>query len=950
MSCHRKVRNAMLRWFTAPDGRNGVESVAGARQRIPSLAIVFLALMVGALAPAAGGQAGGWTWMGGASTAGQQGVDGTLGMPATGNIPGNRAGAATSTDSSGRLWLFGGEDIAVDDMGWLNDLWELDPSTKEWTWMSGSSPSSCASQPCGPFGVYGSLGTPAPGNVPGGRLGASSWIDSSGNFWLFGGQGFAGYDASGALWNLNDLWEFDPLTGEWTWMAGDSTVDGGFGHPGVYGAQGTPAAGNHPGSRSYANSWTGGDGHFWLFGGYGADANGNDGPLNDLWEFDPASGEWTWMGGSSTVASFGFGQPGVYGSFAVPAAGNIPGGRYFASSWMDGSGNVWLFGGNGVDANGVNAFLNDLWEFNPSNGEWTWVSGSSTVSPATPGPNGVYGILGVPAAVNTPGGRVSVAGWADGSGNLWMFGGFGVYTGANCNLGYLNDLWEFDVLAKQWTWIGGSNTAPWTDGGNPGVYGTLGTAGARSIPGSRYNAANWMDSSGNLSLFGGIGFDSNGNSGILNDLWEYQPTAAPVSLSAPGISFGPMKVGATSAAQSLTMTNLLKNALPIHSIGVTGANPSSFVIANSCGSSLRAGASCTIHGHFVPREVGALTAAVTIWAGAGSSPQRVALSGTGLGLPPMLTASSLSFGSVNVGSESALQTVTVTNTGSTGLPVVSIAVTGANASSFAFTNSCGTMLAAVSSCIIQGRFTPTALGALTAAVTIGDDAFDSPQSIALSGSGVNVPVVSLSAGKLSFGTVSVGGASATQSVTLTNTGTAALSIASLSVTGANASSSVFANSCGTKLAAGANCTINGYFAPTAVGALKAAIAITDDATDSPQTIALSGTAVGVPGASLSAGSLPFGTLKIGAASASQSVTLTNTGSGTLSISSIGVTGKNASSFVFASSCGTSLAVKASCIIHGHFTPTAAGALTAAVTIMDNGAGSPQGIALSGKGQ
>src|ERR1035437_4884732 len=132
-------------------------------------------------------------------------------------------------------------------------------------------------------------------------------------------------------------------------------------------------------------------------------------------------------------------------------------------------------------------------------------------------------------------------------------------------------------------------------------------------------------------------------------------------------------------------------------------------------------------------------------------------------------------------------------------------------------------------------------------------------------------------------------------------------------------------------------------------ALMAAITITDNAGDSPQLIALSGTGYNPTTVSLSATSLSFGSEKVGTATVSQSVTLTNTGGATLLITSIGLTGADASSFVFANTCGSSLAAGANCTIHGHFAPTAAAALTAAVTITDSATGSPQSIALSGTG-
>ena len=76
-------------------------------------------------------------------------------------------------------------------------------------------PGSLLGQP----GVYGTLGTPAAVNIPGGRDGASSWTDASGNLWLLGGSGF---DENSSKSVLNDLWRFDPISGQWTWIGGSN--------------------------------------------------------------------------------------------------------------------------------------------------------------------------------------------------------------------------------------------------------------------------------------------------------------------------------------------------------------------------------------------------------------------------------------------------------------------------------------------------------------------------------------------------------------------------------------------------------------------------------------------------------------------------------------------------------------------------------------------------------
>ena len=117
------------------------------------------------------------------------------------------------------------------------------------------------------------------------------------------------------------------------------------GQPGVYGTLGTPAVSNIPVGRWGAAGWTDSNGHRWLFGGNGVDAGGQSSGLNDLWEFNPSTMEWTWVGGSSkgALSSIYVGQPGVYGTLGVPAAGNVPGSRYGAASWIDSKGNFWLF-------------------------------------------------------------------------------------------------------------------------------------------------------------------------------------------------------------------------------------------------------------------------------------------------------------------------------------------------------------------------------------------------------------------------------------------------------------------------------------------------------------------------------------------------------------------------------------------------------------------------------
>lgn len=408
------------------------------------------------------GDHGEWTWVGGSTLYGQSGVYGTMGEPAATNNPGARGVSMTWTDRDGRLWLFGGYGYdAYGNSEDLNDLWVFDPSlgqNGQWTWMGGSDNG-------GGNSVYGTLGTPAAANFPGWREEAVTWTDENGNLWLFGGDGI---DADGNQGSLNDLWKFNPRLGrygEWAWMGGSTTVGANGGQTGIYGTLGVPAAANFPGGRADLVSWTDENGKLWLFGGYGVGADGNWGILNDLWKFDPSKGqygEWAWMGGSSTVGS-NIGQPGIYGTLGEPAAANIPGGRLDAVSWTDKNGNLWLFGGYGVDANSDTGELNDLWKFDPSqgrNGEWTWVDGSSSAASDAP----VYGTLGVPAATNIPGGRSASVSWTDQNGNLWLLGGLGI--SSNNGEQIINDLWEYTINTQPDQQGGGGQQGGGQQGGS----------------------------------------------------------------------------------------------------------------------------------------------------------------------------------------------------------------------------------------------------------------------------------------------------------------------------------------------------------------------------------------------------------------------------------------------------------------------------------------------------
>jgi hypothetical protein len=332
------------------------------------------------------------------------------------------------------------------------------------------------------------------------------------------------------------------------------------------------------------------------------------------------------------------------------------------------------------------------------------------------------------------------------------------------------------------------------------------------------------------------------------------------------------------------------------------------------------------------------------------------------GSVPTVTVSpgALSFSNQNVGTTSSARSITLTNSGTSALTINGFSLTGTNAADFAETNTCPmspNTLGAGAQCTLSVTFTPSATGARSASISVSDSAASSPQNIPLSGAGViPAPVVALSPTSVDFGNQNMGTTSATQSVTLTNAGTAALTITGIALAGPNTGDFAETATCPTNpstLAIGASCTLTISFTPSATGTRSASVSITDNAANSPQSITLSGAGViPAPGVGLIPTSLTFGNQKVGTTSATQSVTLTNTGTAALTIDSIALTGINAGDFAETTTCPISpstLAAGAKCALSVTFTPVAKGTRTATVSITDNAPNSPQSIALSGAG-
>jgi Galactose oxidase, central domain len=324
---------------------------------------------------------GQWSWVGGSKQINQPGAytGGTL-------VPGARVNSVTWKDSSGNFWLFGGYGFdGSANEGFLSDLWEY--TGGKWVFVSGSN---LANQ----NGVYGTQGTPSASNAPGGRQEAVGWADANGNLWLFGGEGQDSVGTANGI--LNDLWEYNIASNQWTFVMGNVMAN----QTGVYEAQ-------------------------------------------------PVVGPVSTMGAANTCGlTVGLLVNGVYVCPQVDTTGAMPGSRWGASGWTDSGGNFWLFGGWGQDsvATNGNGALNDTWVYTPNSvagqpGTWTWIKGSNTGSD-----NGVYGDELRPYKtyeIWTPGGRSNATHWVDGNGQLWMFGGEGYDSTSTTGNGSLNDMWRY---------------------------------------------------------------------------------------------------------------------------------------------------------------------------------------------------------------------------------------------------------------------------------------------------------------------------------------------------------------------------------------------------------------------------------------------------------------------------------------------------------------------------
>ena len=415
------------------------------------------------------------------------------------------------------------------------------------------------------------------------------------------------------------------------------------------------------------------------------------------------------------------------------------------------------------------------------------------------------------------------------------------------------------------------------------------------------------------------------------------------------LNFGSVTINTASSPSVVTLTN---NGKPSITITQASSNSPEFILAGpALPVTLASGQSASFQVVFQPDSVnnfsGTLSFALSRTSGGMLT---VPLSGIGIAAAPSPSptyllstrTNSLSFGNVMVGSTSGAQTVALTNSGNSTVSLSQLNVTGAGFSISGL--SLPLSLAAGQSVSLSVGFTPTAAGSVLGSVSVVSNASNSPATISLSGTGVQ-PQISVVPAGVSFGNVTLG-LTNTQTMTLSNPGSASLNVSQAAVTGVG-----FALSGLTlplTIAPGQSSAFTVSFTPATASSVTGSLSLVSNAPSSPTSIALSGTGVApILQLSVSPASLSFGNVTIGSSSGPQTVTLTNTGNSSVSISQVNVSGAG-----FSASGLTpplTLAAGQSAMFSVIFDPTTSGSLTGSVSVVSNATNSPAAIALSGTG-
>ena len=413
------------------------------------------------------------------------------------------------------------------------------------------------------------------------------------------------------------------------------------------------------------------------------------------------------------------------------------------------------------------------------------------------------------------------------------------------------------------------------------------------------------------------------------------PASAQIAVDPQALNFPSQVVGSASSAKTIMIMNSGSAPLVVSSLAVTG----SFQETDNCiGAAVAVGGSCAAQVVFFAVSPGMNTGALTVYANIMGGQSSASLSGIGAApASVVLNPLSIDFGLLTVGQTSASESITISNTGGVPATLQVPMVAG----DFQMTaNSCGATLPPEVSCSVTIVFTPTAAGTRNGAFTLADSA--GTQTTSLTGRGASIATDTLSPATLSFAPLLVGSVSARSTVTLTNSGDTALTLIAARITSGDFN---VVSGCGSSLNGHAACTLQVAFAPTAAGAQTGMLMVSDQFRS--QMVALTGSGLAPPGVQLSPNALVFAGTAVRQSTSTQTVTIKNSGSGQLSVSSITVSGDFTETDNCAgatlSGAGTACAAKVS------FSPSATGARSGVLTVTGNAPGEQATATLSGSG-
>jgi hypothetical protein len=403
------------------------------------------------------------------------------------------------------------------------------------------------------------------------------------------------------------------------------------------------------------------------------------------------------------------------------------------------------------------------------------------------------------------------------------------------------------------------------------------------------------------------------------------------------VNFGNVVVGATGSV-SVNLSNTGSASVTITQASVSGTGFT--MVGSPNGQTIQAGQSLSFTAQFLPASVGNATGSISVASNAPNSPMTIALTGAGTQAGLGVSPAAVNFKGVVVGS-SGTTTLNLSNTGSAAVTIsqASVAGTGFTISGLA----AGLTIQPGQNSSFTAQFQPTSTGSASGSISVSSNSPNSPMTIALTGTGTQ-PEIGAIPSSAPFGNVTVGNTNS-QTITLTNGGTANLTISQGSVSGNGFK--ITGLSTPLTIQPGGNATFNAVFTPTGAGKVTGAVSLANDAPSSPYTIALSGTGVTQTQVlTFNVSGLSFGNVSVGSNS-SLPATLTNTGNASVTVSSSNTTG--AGFTVSGVSPGETLNPNQSIPVTVQFAPSAAGAVNGNLTIVSNATDSPTSIGLTGTG-